>query len=349
MFTVTVLPASFGDCLWIEYGDKDVPNVILIDAGPSAPKPLKRRLEALHARGGFLELVVVTHVDADHIAGMLTLLENDFYGVPVRDLWFNGFRHLPGEVYGEKQGERLTGLILEKKMPWNVAFGSGPILVDDEAADYPEVKLPGGAKITLLSPDATQLSKLKKSWIEVCGDADLYADILASTEYFGENEGFGTGMPDVDSLADTKFTEDDTVANGSSIAFGLSYGGKRILCGADAYPSRLLRSLTALHGESPFKFDVVKLPHHGSANNVSIEFVEAMVCPQYVFSSSGARFKHPSMPAVARVVRHGGNPNLVFNYRSEFNEVWDNLLIQANFPYTVEYGDQEGVTLVVSS
>lgn len=348
MFTVTALPASFGDCLWIEYGNEDAPNVILIDAGPSAPKPLKRRLEALAARGGFLELVVVTHVDADHIAGMITLLEKNFYGTKVRDFWFNGFRHLPGEVYGEKQGEKLTGLILDKKMPWNVAFENGPVMVDDEKIIYPEIDLPGGAKITLLSPDPAQLTKLKKSWIDVCGEADLYADIVSSAEYFGENEAFGAGMPNVDELADAEFAEDEAVANGSSIAFALSYRGKRILCGADAYPSRLLRSLKALEGETPFAFDVVKLPHHGSANNVSIELVESIASAQYVFSTNGARFKHPSRPAVARVVRHGGSPNLVFNYRSEFNEIWDNPLLQNEFPYTVEYGDDEGVTLVLA-
>lgn len=348
MFTVTALPASFGDCLWIEYGKKESPNVILIDAGPSTPKPLKTRLEALNARGGVLELVVVTHVDADHIAGMLTLLQNDFYGVPVRDFWFNGFRHLPGEVYGEKQGERLTGLIFDKGISWNVAFENGTIMVDDEAGSFPEIDLPGGAKITLLSPDAAQLSKLKKNWIEVCGEADLYADFVPVAGYFGDDEAFGMGMPDVDALADTKFIEDDTAANGSSIAFALTYRGKRILCGADAYPSRLLKSLTALHGESPFKFDVVKLPHHGSANNVSIEFVKALACPHYVFSTSGARFKHPSRPAVARVVRHGNSPNLVFNYKSEFSEIWDSNLVQNNFPYTVEYGDDEGVKVVLA-
>lgn len=347
MFAVTALAASFGDCLWIEYGNKASPNVILIDAGPSVPKQLKTRLEALQARGGALDLVVVTHVDADHIAGMLTLLENDFHRVPVRDFWFNGFRHLPGEVYGESQGERLTKLILDKGLSWNAAFRNGPIVVDDDTASYPEIELPGGAKITILSPDAVQLSKLKKSWIEVCGEADLYADIAPPSGYFGEDEAFGTGMPDIDELADIKFVEDEAVANGSSIAFALSYGGKRVLCGADAYPSRLLRSLTALHGEGPFAFDIVKLPHHGSANNVSIKFIKSLACPQYVFSTNGARFNHPSRSAVARVVRHGKQPTLVFNYRSECNEIWDNLLLQNEYPYSVAYGSDEGVTLVL--
>lgn len=348
MFSVTALPASFGDCLWIEYGKKEALSVVLIDAGPSTPKELKKRLEALKERGGILELVVVTHVDADHIAGVLTLLDKDFYGVPVRDLWFNGFRHLPGdETFGEKQGERLTKLILEKGYPWNVDFQNGPVVVDGEAG-YPEISLPGGATVRLLSPDSAQLSRLKKSWIEVCGEADLYEDIIASPNYFGEDEAFGTGMPDVDSLADTAFKEDATEANGSSIAFSLSYREKRILCGADAYPSRLLKSLSDIYGNGPFAFDAVKLPHHGSANNVSIALVEALACPHFIFSTNGMRFKHPSGPAVARVVRHGGNPNLVFNYKSEFNEVWDNPLIQANYPYTVVFGDDDGVTVVLS-
>lgn len=345
MFTVTALPASFGDCLWIEYGDEDAPNVVLVDAGPSAPRQIATRLEALRDRGGCLELVVVTHVDTDHIAGMLTLLEKDFHGVPVRDFWFNGFRHLPGEVYGEKQGERLTGLILDKRMPWNVEFGGGAAMVDDKAGGYPVVPLRGGATITLLSPDAEQLSKLKKSWIDVCGEADLYADIEPAGQYFGDKEAFGEGMPDIEALAETEFEEDNAVANGSSIAFMFSYDGKRVLCGADAYPSRLLRSMQGLEGQGPFAFDAVKLPHHGSASNVSIEFIEAMACPRYIFSSNGKRFKHPSRPAVARVIRHGKQPLLVFNYRSEFTEVWDNTLLQAGHPYATEYGDDEGVTM----
>jgi hypothetical protein len=345
VFSVTALPATYGDCLWIEYGKKN-PNVILIDAGPSVPKQLEERLVALKERGGDLELVVVTHIDADHIAGMLKLLETKFFGVSVRDIWFNGFRHLPGEAFGERQGERLTELILQKRYPWNVAFRNGPVMVDGKAG-YPEIDLPGGAKIALLSPDAAQLSKLKKNWIAVCGEADLYEGLAASPNYYGEDEAFGTGMPDVDSLADTDFEEDSTVANGSSIAFSVAYQGKRILCGADAHPSRLLRSLSNLHGTGPFHFDAVKLPHHGSANNVSIDLIEALVSPYFIFSSNGARFKHPSRAAVARVVRYGANPNLVFNYRSEFNEIWDNPLIQATYPYTTEFGGADGVTVVL--
>lgn len=350
MFKITALPASYGDCLWVEYGAEADPKIILIDAGPSVPKPLKSRLEALAARGGRLELVVVTHVDRDHIGGMLKLLENNFYGVPVRDLWFNGFRHLPVpegmEAFGEKQGEQLTKLLLEKRFPWNVAVKNEGLMVTPHAC--PTFDLPGGAKITLLSPDAVQLSQLKANWIKVCGEADLYADLVAATEHFGgdeELEAFGTVAVDIPALAAQTFKEDTAEANGSSIAFIIEYENIRALFGADAYPSRILNSLKQLSENPPYRFDVVKVPHHGSENNISKEFIEALRCPKYLFCSNGAIHKHPSQPGVARVVQFSHQPALLFNYRSRYSEVWDNELLQFVHKYTATYGDENGVTI----
>lgn len=35
MFTVEMLPAQRGDCLWLTYGDADAPRHVIVDAGPS--------------------------------------------------------------------------------------------------------------------------------------------------------------------------------------------------------------------------------------------------------------------------------------------------------------------------
>ena len=70
MLTLEVLPAGHGDCLWIEYGDPASPWRILIDGG--AQGTYKRALQSRLARAkGELELLVITHVDGDHIAGVL--------------------------------------------------------------------------------------------------------------------------------------------------------------------------------------------------------------------------------------------------------------------------------------
>lgn len=347
MFRLSALPASFGDCLWIEYGDGDHPNVILVDAGPSLSQALISKLKALASRGGHLELVVVTHVDKDHIGGMLMLLEKDFYGVKVRDFWFNGFRHLSElEAFGEKQGERLTALLLTKGVAWNAVVDNAGLLVTPETC--PTFVLPGGAKITLLSPDRPQLERLKASWIKVCGEADLYADVAAVTEYFGVEgmEAFGAaGVLDVPTLAAQTFEEDYAEANGSSIAFILEYDGRRLLLGADAYPSRLTKSLSQVLGDPPYRFDLVKVPHHGSERNLSKAFVEAIDCERYLFSSNGAYFQHPSQPAVARVVHYGKEPELIFNYRTSFSEIWDNAALKSLYKYTTVYGDGDGASV----
>lgn len=347
MFKLTALPASFGDCLWIEYGEEHSPHVILIDAGPSAPKSLVSRLKELAARGGHLELVVVTHVDRDHIAGMLTLLKEGFYGVEVRDFWFNGFRHLSKlEVFGEKQGERLTGLLLEKKIAWNAVVKNAGLMVNPESC--PVFELPGGAKITLLSPDEAQLERLRASWIKVCGEADLYGGVPAQAEYFGKDglEAFGANPPlNIPALANQPFAEDSSEANGSSIAFILEYKGKRILLGADAFPSRLLKSLAMIEKQQPYQFDLVKIPHHGSENNVSKEFIEALDCKKYLFSSNGKNYKHPTQSAVARVIHASPQSELLFNYRSEFSGVWDSKPLKSLHKYTTSYGTEDGISV----
>lgn len=351
MFKVSALPASYGDCLWIEYGTEKDPSVILIDAGPSAPKVLKSRLEQLAAQGKHLELVVVTHVDRDHIGGILNILKKDFYGAAVRDLWFNGFCHLPSantlETFGEKQGEQLTKLILEKDIAWNAVLDNAGFMVTPELC--PKFELPGGAKITLLSPDAEQLKTLRANWIKVCGEANLYTDVPAQTVDFGKHslEAFGAEALNISKLADQPFNEDTSEANGSSIAFIMEYEGKRVLLGADAYPSRILKSLEQIMGNPPFEFDLIKVPHHGSENSVSKEFVEALNCNRYLFSSNGAIYGHPAQPAVSRIIKYGAKPELLFNYKNANNEIWDNNILKSIYNYSTLYSDSNGITITL--
>ena len=55
---------------------------------------LRRRIKELGGKANCVELLVITHVDRDHIEGVVQLLapakSNRFF----RDIWFNGFHHL---------------------------------------------------------------------------------------------------------------------------------------------------------------------------------------------------------------------------------------------------------------
>jgi glyoxylase-like metal-dependent hydrolase (beta-lactamase superfamily II) len=72
MLRVVLLPANHGGCIWLEYGDSGAPQRVMIDGGPPYAWPkIKARLPADGCR---FELLVVTHIDADHIGGVLEML-----------------------------------------------------------------------------------------------------------------------------------------------------------------------------------------------------------------------------------------------------------------------------------
>jgi beta-lactamase superfamily II metal-dependent hydrolase len=48
--------------------------------------------------------------------------------------------------------------------------------------------------------------------------------------------------------------------------------------------------------------DVVKVPHHGSRNNVGPDLLAAITAERYVFSIDGGIYGHPDPVAVARIV-----------------------------------------------
>ena len=75
MFKLRVLQAEFGDCLILEYGTAAQPRYILIDGGPSSiyENHLREELRAIAASGGELEVMVLSHVDKDHVIGLLDL------------------------------------------------------------------------------------------------------------------------------------------------------------------------------------------------------------------------------------------------------------------------------------
>ena len=103
MFRIEMLPAGHGDSLLVAYGDPQAPHYVLIDGGPYyvyrnkkyvARKTLSKRMTQLVADGGRLELLVITHVDADHIEGAVRLLANRTPDLKIEDVWFNGRKHL---------------------------------------------------------------------------------------------------------------------------------------------------------------------------------------------------------------------------------------------------------------
>ncbi len=344
MLRIDILPAGHGDCLWIEYGDPQKPRRVLIDGGTTGTYKgaLRRKLLAVPEEQRRFELLVVTHIDADHISGALELLEDESVRFPAADVWFNGYRHLPDEApdtLGPVQGEKLTYRLLKLGVPWNVAFHGRAVVVPQEG-DLPRTKLEGDLSLTLLAPTLEQLANLKPKWECEVKEAGLDPNnpYAAPAEPAGGFELLAAGPPDIEALTREPFSEDTAAANGSSIALLLDYEGHRVLLAGDAHPNALADGIRRLEPGKKLKLDACKLPHHGSKANVSPKLLDTLSCKRYVFSTNGAYFKHPDREAVARVIKSGGaGPELIFNYTTKYNDVWASAPLRHDHGYTTSY------------
>jgi beta-lactamase superfamily II metal-dependent hydrolase len=342
MLRVEMLPANQGDCLWIEYGARANPRRILIDGGTSGSiKPLVAKVKALPAGRRHLELMVVTHVDGDHIAGVLKFLETTGLALSVGDVWFNAYKHLltRDETFGPAQGERLTADLQAGRVRWNRAFRGGAVKVPDRGK-LPVKRLAGGLELVVLGPTMEKLRLLKPDWIQACIDAHIRPGRPRPRPRPAGLETFGP--INVDTLAEARYVEDDTRPNGSSIVLLLRYRGTALLLGADGYPSVIEAGLKRLApGRGRVKIDAYKVAHHGSENNVNRSLLERIDCPRYLVSTSGAIYHHPGRAAIARILKFGRSGNrtteLVFNYRTKYTSAWDSPALKQRWRYTTTY------------
>jgi beta-lactamase superfamily II metal-dependent hydrolase/tetratricopeptide (TPR) repeat protein len=314
--SIEMLPARHGDALWIEWGEADDRHRMLIDGGPThGVDEVRRRIEQVEPSGRRLDLLIVTHIDLDHIGGVIELLEDDALGVSFDDIWFNDRRHLPEDssTRGAVQGEYLARLLTTGDRSWNRAFGQQAVRVE-LSGPLPRVELAGGLVLTVLSPTPDKLLALRNDWDKTIEEAARKAEQRALDEEAAQTR----GDRDV-------FGRDGSKANGSSIAVIVDYDDERWLLAGDAHSDVLLAGLQrygAAVGERPVRLDGFKLPHHGSARNITRDLLAAIDCQQFLVSTDGSYFKHPDPACIDLIVESVDRPQLVFNYRSTFTEAW---------------------------
>ncbi len=356
IFNIDMLPAHEGDCLWIEYGDDHSRHRILIDGGRGRVgfDACQERLRNAEEQREF-ELVISTHVDADHIEGLLRIVEDDNSLLTFQDFWFNGFQHLtrpaPGGgpgfgPLGGVQGETLTTALQDKQLPWNRAFGGGAVVVPD-AGPLPSIQLPGGMTITLLSPTWEKLEKMRPVWEREVRAAGLIpgGPVEAAPALPVAEPALGPPtVEEVEDLAASEFDPDRSEANGTSIMIVAEFAGKRALLTGDGHMQVLGPALDAYVGndDTRRKFDVFKISHHGSKGTVSGEVLQQLDCQRYLISTNGSRHKHPNREAIARILKFGGDDKqLLFNYESDFSTIWSAPTLRNKFRYEAIYPDGE--------
>lgn len=348
MLNVHLLPASYGDSIFIEYGTARSKKYILIDGGPYyAYDEILSAINRIAPDLERLELLVVTHIDTDHIEGIAKLLNQKKLPFEIQEIWFNGYAELKpdNDELGALQGEFLSELIEKKEIPHNLAF-------DGKAAIYSEdqevIKLKGGLEITMLSPTREALTKLIKKWEKTLraknfthADSEKIYDILHDNHRYDDESSSDLLGDDIQTYARKKVKEDKSAANKSSIAFLAEYKGKRCLFAGDTPSGDLqiaIEQQNLLNEDDQLKIDAWKLAHHGSKKSTQADLINIIDCSKILIGSDGKRYKHPNPEVIAKLVsKKQKGLKIHFNYRTEFTEYWDNRRWKEDYKYEVEF------------
>jgi beta-lactamase superfamily II metal-dependent hydrolase len=323
-FKLRILKASHGDAILISGNFDGSPRNILIDGGPAKayqhnvfPGALKKALQELQNNNQRVDLLILTHVDDDHIDGLLSGFDNNGLLAQLTDkVWFNSgkliFEHFnrtpdaSNSIY-LNGNNNLVGEERSTSIAQGVEFES---LISEKGIWYQQLILAGqeltefGIKFTILSPTENKLKKLLMVWKRKSPES------LTSSGEGDYKEKFDT------LLIGDKFKEDTSISNGSSIAFIFEYNEKRILMLGDAHNRVIIESLKKLKysSENPIKIDYVKLAHHGSKKNTSEELLNMIDCNDFIFSSNTDIHRLPNKTTIARLVKVKPQSKLWFNY-----------------------------------
>jgi beta-lactamase superfamily II metal-dependent hydrolase len=292
--TFNFLQAGSGDAILVSADHKN----ILIDGG-QVYKLIKQPLKKIKEKNQHLDLVVLTHRDDDHIKGLLGLLEDKSnLKSLIKRIWFNFFPNANTYISDKKSGQTSAkqGIRFDKFVRQMQEKNDSLIYEDHisiEEFDSP-MKLFSEVEITLLSPNEEKLQKLYKEYDTERSQSKTSAK---ASDY----------RYTIEELAQRKSKQDDSVTNGSSIAFILRYQKIfNFLLLADAHIDIIVNSLRNIgySTTNPLKIDFVKLSHHGSKRNLNQEFLDILDTDTFIISTNGKAHNHPDKETLSKIIVH---------------------------------------------
>ncbi|MEO6546797.1 MAG: MBL fold metallo-hydrolase [Ferruginibacter sp.] len=322
---IKFLPAFNGDCILISFEYEGKNRNILIDGGPPRTylRHLKPELETLVQKDEIIDLLIVTHIDDDHIGGIKELYQDTGFGKDfIKEVWFNSGDLLSDYFNAKRDPVRTVEIIKNNQTSMSVAQGiTLESILKEENGDWIQklIRFSGnkinflGLLITVLSPNEDKLERLHKHW-----ETEKDKKVKMSEEHDDFN------IP-VSKLIERKFNEDKAVPNGSSIALLLETDKKSVLLLGDAHSSVIADSLEKLKFASEknkLKLDLVKVSHHASKGNTSPRLLSLIECDKFVVSTDGSKHGLPDKEAIARIIASQPNLTVFFNYDEISKEIF---------------------------
>lgn len=182
-----IIKAAEGDCFFLSFVFENRCFNMMIDSGPSKcwSKELHTFLDDLNSKGKRINVLLITHIDSDHIGGALKLFAEEKYCKMVDEVWYNGlpqitntvatstsvtedraFSHLqsihcynadePNGPISVKQAQSLSSLLRNKHIPVNIPANGSAITSLTNS-----VQLTNNFRIDFLLPKPCRLQELE--------------------------------------------------------------------------------------------------------------------------------------------------------------------------------------------
>ncbi|MEA3498307.1 MAG: hypothetical protein U9R16_04525, partial [Campylobacterota bacterium] len=265
-----------------------------------------------------IDYVLLTHIDRDHIGGILKLLDSS-YSSKVKKVLFNS-----GHMINQKNSSFVSesdGISLIEQINQSNILKSNEeeITIDTEYNFF-------GLEISFLSPTYEALNNFNNLTSLPKIDED---SLVSESKEVRENL-------DLSQLSQKKFYEkklEKDPSNGVSLAMLIKYQDISILLLGDAKDSVLISVLKykKYSKEKKLIVDYIKLSHHGSKFHTSNDFLELIDCQHFIISGNGTN-KHPNIETLARILCHEERNKsktiyFYFNYEEEDYEDKDIYLL----------------------
>jgi len=324
VFTLEALQAKHGDALLLHYGASEKPQLVVIDGGPAGVfgnslRPRLGQLKAARSLAGPLpiRLLMVSHLDEDHITGVLNLTDRmveaqkDHEPLPYKigTLWHNSFDDLIGTqelAAFEAASTAVATAAAEGAIPADLPITRPAALV--LASVGQGRKLRDNVKTLRLKVNALMNNKLitapaaTEKRLKI--DADLQFTIIGPNEdrladlqvKWDAELKRHKWAADAKGRARAAAYVDESVYNLSSIVVLARAQDRTMLLTGDARGDDILAGLRAagLLRHDSLHVDLLKLPHHGSDRNVATDFFRRVTADHYVISADG-KYGNPEL------------------------------------------------------
>jgi beta-lactamase superfamily II metal-dependent hydrolase len=349
---LTAFQSDKGDCLLLTNDDKTAH--ILVDGGMSNSynAHVAAAMGKLRTANKKLDVVYVSHIDQDHIAGVLKMFDDEAAWrvhlfqkahnnpnskppkVPrppeVLELWHNGFHDQVPKNNAKPiadaisatapvlAGSRNPDIRAEALRQAELATSIGEAIEVSRRISPRQLNIPlnprsegklmmvrqsqqpftiGGLTFTIIGPTSGHLKTLREewnTWLESTEGKKRLQSINAAA--VRDEERMGTSS-EFDGLLKSLLLQAEsfgdpsevTTPNLASLTLLVEDATTSLLLTGDARGDQIVDGLGQVGRltNGRIEVDILKVPHHGSENNIDSDFVEAVIARDYVFCGNG--------------------------------------------------------------